>query len=256
MYTQSIFLFAISAILLMFSPAIATFASEKTDNSAKKIENVLDKLEKRLIDKESSPFTEDEDVSPERLTPTKNKKPNSVYNAKSPAKINGQTPSSKNLKEVQIKINEYDNKLDSLESELRKLRAGVYEGSATDNQVMVDIRTGKDAKFVIRTLLTRLDGNNLFNQMDAAGMWMPSKEIPLFFGPLQPGEHRLDVIATIAPLTADGLELPTWRHKSLQQSFAFTVNEGKVRKNVSIELEALKSDSAQPTAKLTEEEQK
>jgi hypothetical protein len=234
----------------------ALAANDTSDAAAKKVESVLDKLEKRLIDREGSPLTDEEDLSRATLKPAKGKAPTATYNAKNPAQIKGQTPSGKNLKEVQLKINDYDNKIEALESDLRKLRAGIYEGSATDNQIMLDVRTAKDSKFIIRTLATRLDGNTLFNQTDPAGLWMPSKEIPMFFGPLQPGEHRIDITATIAPLTIDGLELPTWKHKSIQQSFSFTVGDGKIRKEISIEIEAPKNDGAQPTAKLTEEERK
>ena len=39
------------------------YGVETTDTQGKKIESVLDKLEKRLIDREASPFTEDEDLA-------------------------------------------------------------------------------------------------------------------------------------------------------------------------------------------------
>jgi hypothetical protein len=226
------------------------------DVQSKKIENVLDKLEKRLIDREGSPFTEEEDLSLKNPKTEKGSAAKESYTPKSPGQIKGSTPSGKNLQEIQKKINEYDQRVEILESDLRRLRAGIYEGSVTDNQVMLNVKTANDAKYIIRTLTTRLDGNTLYNQLDPAGLWMPAREIPIFYGPLQPGEHRIDLSATIAPVTLEGLELPTWQHKSVQQSFSFNIPDGKVRKSILIEISEPKTAGSHPIAKLTEDDRK
>lgn len=238
-----------------FVTALAVMApgarAEPAEAQAKKIENVLDKLEKRLIDKESSPLTFDETENVK--TPGKGlAKAKQKYSPKSSAKISGQTPSGRNIQELQKKLSEYDTRVDLLEADVRKLRAGVYEDSATDNQVILEIKTGNESKFIIRTLHARLDGNTLYNQLDSAGLWMPTRSVPIFFGPLQPGEHRVDISATIAPLSRDGLEMPTWKQKGLQQSFSFAVTDGKARKSITIEINDSKGDGSQPVAKLAE----
>ncbi len=232
------------------------YGVETTDTQGKKIESVLDKLEKRLIDREASPFTEDEDLAIKSPKSKKDSPAKEYYQPKTPGKIKGNTASGKNLQEVQKKINEYDSRIEILESDLRRLRAGVYEGSVTDNQVMLDVKTSKDAKYIIRTLTTKLDGNTLYNQLDPAGLWMPSREVPVFYGPLQPGDHRVDISATIAPLSPEGLEIPTWQHKSLQQSFSFNIPDGKIRKTVTIEIAEPKTSGSHPVAKMTEADTK
>jgi hypothetical protein len=73
---------------------------------------------------------------------------------------------------------------------------------------------------------------------------------------LQPGEHRIDLSATIAPVTLEGLELPTWQHKSVQQSFSFNIPDGKVRKSILIEISEPKTAGSHPIAKLTEDDRK
>jgi hypothetical protein len=250
------FLVQMSAFAAVVSIADTAMAATAADTQSKKIENVLDKLEKKLIDRESSPFTEEEDLSLKSQQTDKGSAAKQTYEPKSPGKIKAGTPSGKNLSEIQKRINEYDGRLEVLESDLRRLRAGVYEGSVTDNQIMLNVKTANDAKHIIRTLTTRLDGNTLYNQMDPAGLWMPAREIPIFYGPLQPGEHRIDLSATIAPTTSEGIELPTWQHKSVQQSFSFTVPDGKARKNIVIEISDPKSSGSHPVAKLVEEDRK
>jgi hypothetical protein len=235
--------------------ALAATDKKKPKNADQKIENVLDTLEKRLLDKEASPLTLDEEAT--ASAPSHNARGSSQkYSPKGPAGIVGQTPKGKNIQELQRKINEYDNRVEILEADLRKLRSGVYEASATDNQILLEVKAGNATKFIIRTLTARLDGNTLYNQLDPAGLWMPTRSIPVFFGPLQPGEHRLDVTAMLAPLNQNGLEMPTWNQKGLQQSFSFAVPDGKMRKTISIEINDAKGDGSQPMAKMTEVETK
>ena len=243
-------LISIAVIAIMATRSRIAF-SATSEQHAKKIENVLDKLEQRLLDKEASPLTFEEEQKP-AAAKSDPARTTQKYSPKSPARVTGQTPGGKNLQELQKKINEYDNRIEILESDLRKMRASVYEGSVADNQIMLEIRAGNTSKFIIRTVTARLDGNILYTQLDPAGLWMPTRSIPVFYGPLQPGEHRMDVAATLAPLSEDGLELPTWKQKAVQQSFSFTIPDGKVRKNLIIEINDTKGDGSQPVASLVE----
>lgn len=240
--------------IICFGDGMALAANKETQS--KKIENVLDKLEQRLIDKESSPFTTEEEENTEEKQVKNNKTPTQTYSSKKPSTIKGQTPNGKNLQELQKKLNEYDNRIESLESDLRKIQANVYEGSTVDNQVSIEVKAANSSKFIIRTVTAKLDGNVLYNQLDPAGLWVPARVVPIYFGPLQPGEHRIDLTATIAPLSEDGLELATWKQKSLQQSFTFKVEEGKQRRTVALEIDTPKGADSRPIAKLLEAETK
>ena len=239
--------------LITVSPGMEAASSKRPKAEEKKIETVLDKLDRRLLDKEANPLTLDEQDATSGHTKNIGA-PTQTYSPKSTAKITGNTPTGKNIQELQRKINEYDGRVEILESDLRKLRSGIYEASATDNQVMVEVKSGNNTKFIIRTLTARLDGNTLYNQADPAGLWMPTRSVPLFYGPLQPGEHRIDLTAMLAPLSSDGLEMPSWNKRGLQQSFTFNVADGKLRKTVSIEINDAKGDGSQPVAKITEAE--
>lgn len=240
-------------LLLTSELSVAASSTKSLKNQDRKIESVLDTLDRRLLDKEASPLTLDEDADAAG-TSIKGSKPTQTYSPRSSASIKGNTTSGKNIQELQKKINEYDGRIEILESDLRKLRSGVYEASVTDNQVMVEVKSGNETKFIIRTLTARLDGNTLYNQIDPAGLWMPTRSIPLFYGPLQPGEHRIDLTAMLAPLSTDGLEMPSWNKKGLQQSFTFNVADGKARKTISIEINDAKGDGSQPVAKMSEVE--
>lgn len=227
---------------------VGASATGNTDKQADKIESVLDKLESRYLDRESGPLTYEEQAKPVG----NDKKPAEILEIKPKSSIQAETPNGKILKDIQAKITEYDNQLDSLEADARKLKAGLVEGSTTDNQVTVDVRL-KDPKVAsMRTLTAKIDGSTLFNQNDPAGMWIPAKSVAIYQGPMQPGTHRLDVTAVVTRTNADGLALSGWNQQQIIQSFTFDVPEGKVRKAVAIELEVGNAKSEKATAKIAE----
>ena len=170
--------YAIIGLILAQTNFLPTISAANSESQAKKIETVLDKLEKRLIDNEDKPFNLNDEVTPNnslgRESTAKQK-----YAPKSPAKIDGQTPGGKNLQEIQKKISEYDNRIEILDADMKKLRADIYDNSSTENQIMIEIRTEQTSKFIIRTLIARLDGNTLYNQLDPAGLWMPTRSIQI-----------------------------------------------------------------------------
>lgn len=237
---------------------LATLSLAKTKTTeahAKKIENVLDRLEERLIDKESSPLTLEEQ---EKRSQKISNEPKNVqkYVPKSPTKITGKTPSASNLNELQRKINEYDTRLELLESDVRKVQSNTREAAATDNTVSLEIRIAEGSNIAIRTLSATLDGSSLYNQVDPAGLWMPTKSIPLFYGPLQPGVHTIDIDGYIAPNQGKDGSQADWRQKGIKQSLSFTLAEGVQRKTFAIEISSGNGDKSPPTAKLVDREVK
>jgi len=251
---QNTVVIAFSLTLTIFCPLMTAAIAVTPDKSSEKLDSVLDKLEKQLIDREADPLTQSEDnaAKNQKFDKKSGKNPTQKYAPKAAAKVSGQTPAAKNIKEIQSKINEYDNRIEILESDLRRLRSSIYDTSVTDNQVMLEVKSNDGTNFIIKTLTARLDGSTLYDQSEASGLWMPSRSIPLFFGPLKPGDHQLEVVATIAPAGSSGLESPTWKNKSLQQSFNFAIPDGKARKHLSIEITDQGNDGTRPVAKLTE----
>ena len=251
---QNTVVIVFSLTLAIFCPLMTVALAVTPDKSSEKLDSVLDKLEQRLIDREADPLTQSEENAAKKPKSDKQsgKNPTQKYAPKAAAKVSGQTPAAKNIKEIQSKINEYDNRIEILESDLRRLRSSIYDASVTDNQVMLEVKSNDGSNFIIKTLTARLDGSTLYDQSEASGLWMPSRSIPLFFGPLKPGDHQLEVVATIAPAASSGLESPTWKNKSLQQSFNFAIPDGKARKHLSIEITDQGTDGTRPVAKLTE----
>lgn len=230
------------------SLSMLSYAGESADQ-AKKLETVIDKLEQKLLDHEASPLSDDEalktgtqevDVSPKKYQPLKSKK------------ISASPAANKNLRELEKKLNEYEHRIELLESEIRRLRSSVHENSTTDNRIRIDVTGDGTSKFIIKTLFVKFDGKNLYNQQNSAGLWMPSNEISVMDGPVQPGDHKLEVQATIVPIEDSGLPLPKWKHLEASSEFKLSVPAGKYHRKMLAVISTDKETSSKPQIKLVE----
>lgn len=227
------------------APAAETSASDD-------LENILDHLEKKMADGNNlGPAATSE--TPLKKAPAGSKKARDLA-PQSPPMTPKAATGQKIFKDIQSKISEYDNRIEILESDLRRLRANVYDASVTDNLVAIEIRPSETSKFLIRDLRASLDGNSLYNRHDPSGLWMPSQSTTLFHGPLRPGDHQVDLSVTLVPLSVGGMKLPTSEHKNLDQSFRFSVPEGKKRQQIVLEISNSDTENPKPIARLIESE--
>lgn len=162
----------------------------------------------------------------------------------------------RSIKDIEAKIQEYDSRIDILESDLARIQSSLHDASVTDNKVLIEVRTQNQAKFVIRDLAAKLDGSSLYDQKDSAGIWMPNQTIAVFHGPLKPGNHSINIQAIISPLSNDGLKLPTWQHKTIESVFDIEIPEGRSRKRFVVELSDDADSSSKPRAKIAESDYK
>lgn len=167
-----------------------------------------------------------------------------------------QSAKKSNFKEIESKLQEYDHRVDILESELARLQANLNDASLTDNKVSISVSTPPQSKFMIRALRAKINGLVLTDQADVAGLWMPNQNLRLFQGPLRPGQHRLEIHTIIAPLSNEGLKLPTWKHQSVESSFELEVPDGKSVKNFVIALTDDENSTPAPKIKMTMSEAK
>jgi hypothetical protein len=229
------------------TPAPAARVSEKDD-----LDNILDHLEKKMSDQATLELPDTTNSSEKRMR-SGSKKARDLA-PETPGVSQKSEARQKSIKDIRSKISEYDNRIEILESDLRRLRANVYDASVTDNLVALEIRPAETAKFLIRDLRANLDGHTLYNRRDASGLWMPSKSIILFHGPLRPGDHQIDLSTVVVPLSPDGLKLPTPEHRTLDQSFRFQIPEGKQRRRLVLEISNTTDENPKPVARLLESE--
>jgi len=195
---------------------------------------------------------EDKEASP-KIAPPAEPPSTSTTTAAPLRKETGQLTT---IKDIEAKIQEYDHRIDILESDLARIQSNLHDASVTDNNVLFEVKAQSSAKFVIRDLAAKLDGNSLYDQKDSAGIWMPNQTIEVFHGPLKPGSHRFQIQAVVSPLSNEGLKLPTWQHKTVEANFDITIPEGRSRKHFVVELSHEPDSSSAPRAKIAESDYK
>lgn len=255
-------LFKSTPLTVMFYTLIvldtSTYASEK-DHLNQPVTNddtaeLLDQMEKH--------DSQEKQTDPAPIRPQQPESPKTSGEKTAPVmssdtrEIRGRSDSKLNFKEIESKLQEYDHRVDILESELARLQANLNDASLTDNKVSISLSTPPQAKFIIRALRAKIDGLVLTDQADVAGLWMPNQNLRLFQGPLRPGQHRLEINTIISPLSNEGLKLPTWKQKTIDSSFELEIPDGKIVKNFLIALTDDGNENPAPKIKMTMSENK
>ena len=255
------------SVAIMISPySLADTKNDHTRNTTQDDASViLDNLENNLnsgnkastesletTSAENNPKNQIETAPSQQEEPKKiiDKPASPLQTSKSSSQFGKQN--KKSIKDIDAKIKEFDHRIDILESDLARIQSTLHDSSVTDNRALIEIRALDSAQFIIRTINAKLDGLSLYNQSDSAGIWTPNQTITVFHGPLTPGSHRLSIDGVIAPLSKDGLKLPTLQHKAVQASFEIVVPEGRSRKHYVVELSDDASANSKPRVKLAE----
>lgn len=239
-----------TVIFAISSEVFGASKASDTDQQSQKIESVLDKLESKFLDRENAPLTYDE-TRAQAMKPAEKSVKSIEISPKQP--ITGKTPNQNMLKEIQAKINEYENQVDSLEADSRKMKSQVIQGSTTDNLITIEAKLKNAKTSSLQAMTAKVDGSLMFNQVDPAGMWIPSSTITIYHGPMQPGDHKIEITAVLARTNEQGIAVAGWTPQQVKQSFTVSLPEGKVRKHMIVELDTSKDQSGKAVANLMEE---
>jgi hypothetical protein len=207
---------------------IATFlvfsgASRSEPNDLNQVDSILDRLEKRLLDQEADglSFGEKEAID------------GSVGYEKPDAKINGRrvavdasTVDMDRMKSLTKVVADLEGQVDQLASSVQKTKQGILDDSAVDNFVTFEAQLADSETASIKTLNVKLDGYPLYELSEASGLWMPSKSVPLYAGPLQPGNHRVDLEARIVVKHKKALPMNGDIYRFVNKSFEVAVASG------------------------------
>ena len=203
---------------LLSVPALA----QKADVS--QIDAILDRLERRLLDQEAEglSFEEKKALKPS-LT---DKTPITTYQYEK-TKIEANNPNELRLREVTNLINELEQQVDQLASSVQKTKQAILDDAAINNFVTIEATIPDTDLAAIKSILVKLDGFKLYSIEDSAGLWLPLKSMPLYAGPLQPGNHRLDIEARISIREATTLVVNSPVYRFVNKSFQWTVPESQ-----------------------------
>jgi hypothetical protein len=175
--------------LMCFATQGVAFAQ---DGAVGHVDSILDRLEKRLLDQEADGLTFGERQSDPGFLKSSPEKTSKKFKFKG-GKVEASTPDKDKLKAIDLLIKDLERQVDQLAGNVQKTKQTVVDEAAVNNYVSVDAELIETDRAAIKSLQIKLDGYDLYSLSDAAGMWLPSKSVPVYAGPLQPGAHRLDL---------------------------------------------------------------
>jgi hypothetical protein len=207
------------ATLLVFSNA-----SRSEPSDLNQIDSILDRLEKRLLDQEAEglSFGEKEAIDG---TIGYEKSPDAKIKGKK-VTVDGTLESQERMRNLAKVIRDLENQVDQLASSVQKTKQGILDDSAVDNFVTFEAQLSDTEAASIKTLNVKLDGYPLYEMSEASGLWMPSKSVPLYAGPLQPGNHRVDVEARIVVKHKKALPMNGDVYRFVNKSFDVAITSG------------------------------
>ena len=129
----------------------------------------------------------------------------------------------KNLAKV---VTELEGQVDQLTSSVQKTKQSILDDAAVDNFVTFEAALSDSESASIKTLNVKLDGYSLYELSESSGLWMPTKSVPLYAGPLQPGNHRLDLEARLVMRHKKSLPMNGDVYRFVNKSFDVAVGSG------------------------------
>lgn len=206
---------------------------EAESSDIKQIDTVLDQLEK-----DSTTDTTTDNSLSEKKT-NKKKSPSSKYKfskasssgisstiyGKVDKKDKPKPTSIESLDTIERSITSLEKEVETLASDVQKAKQTLLENSSIDNFVTISVLLKNSKEASITDLDIKLDGFPLYYLKESSGLWLPGDSLPLYSGPLKPGNHRLSIEARMAQKYDQNLKLNNDSYHFISDNFALLVPE-------------------------------
>lgn len=189
------------------------------------VDSILDRLEKRLLDQEADGLTFGEKMPPPS---TGNPADGLItkYKSKNGTRVEAAPVEADQLKAIAKLVTALESDVDQLASGVQRTKQGILDEAAIDAYVSLEANLADTDAAALKTLSVKLDGYPVYELSDASGLWMPSKSVPLYAGPLQPGVHRIDLEARLVMRHKQGLPLNSDVYRFINRTFDLSVRSG------------------------------
>jgi hypothetical protein len=125
-------------------------------------------------------------------------------------------------------ISELENQVDKLASNVQKTKQTILDDSGIDNFIALEAHLDDTDASSLKTLIVKLDGYAVYEMQEASGLWMPSKIVPLYSGPMQPGAHRIEIEARLVMRHKQAVPLNSDVYRFVNKSFDLNIPGGVV----------------------------
>lgn len=217
-------------------------------------ESMLDKFEKHLLDQEARQLTFGEKVTPP--PPMPETKPSRQMFYSKGTKVQGQSPQMRNLNNLSELIAKLEQNVDQLTADIQKTKQRVLDESKVDNFITLEAHLNESDNAALKNMTVKVDGYQVYSIHDAAGLWLPSKKVPLYAGPLQPGNHRIDIEARLSLKKSKGLPFNDDIYRFVNKTFEISVPVGSTHSTYVIDIKPPSTLEQGATATMTNANEK
>jgi hypothetical protein len=237
-------MWSIIAMLMVFVSATARAKEAPQTDS---VNNVLDRLEKRLIDQEAEElsYRDRPEVTPNART-TNNKTSTREKSTKSQKfkkeNITGGAPEYTGIQGIGQLVTQLEAQVDQFAQSVQKSTQSIVEEARIDNYIDIEARLSDPDRASITTMVVKLDGFNIYQSQDSSGLWLPSAAIPLYSGPFPPGNHRLDVELRLAKKSSGPLPIHEDVYHFVSKAFDIVVPIAKEKKRYIIQIKPMSEE--------------
>lgn len=234
-------------IIVMFPIVVSATKPKPTHQDA-----VIDRLEKKLLEYESSGVSSSESLL------GNNDGTNSVEIQGGETTIKAVQPPQQrsSLDELEKVVKEIEDQIDQTEEQIQELRSELIQKSGQGGFINLSIDSQLDSDRTITQVTAKLDGFEIYSVSTSLNLWNPFNLIPLYSGPIPPGEHRLDLEVVLAQKSTDKTTVNGSETLLEKQSFQFSMPPGPQLRNWTIILKKPEKGGTRPVFAISDLEVK
>jgi uncharacterized FlaG/YvyC family protein len=224
------------------APGARAGQGEETENLAKDIDNILDRLEQHLQDEEADVLGGQggQGGAPSQKIRGKEQK------------IHAKDEKAEKLSKLATAVSELEDQIEKLATDVQLSKQKALQNAKVDNYVEIEAALADPQQLGVRTLAVTIDNYEVYGLNEATGLWVPTNQLPIFAGPMQPGKHEVKVTARLVLRDSNNMPLNKSVQKNIDQSFTIEVPNGSTeKKRWVIKLAPPTAKAGQPQVDLT-----
>ncbi|HYX33675.1 MAG TPA: hypothetical protein VE954_11215 [Oligoflexus sp.] len=195
-------------------------------------ENVLDRLERKLMEQEAATLR----ITAPPVSSSKSRK-GPVQRFDMPASVMAAPlPHEAGFDSIAKDLRELEQDADELSGQVEKLKADFLTMADKGNFVEIKLVIEDPNAMVVRSMGLTINKHPVYETQDREGQWLPAPEVLLYAGPLEPGTHELNLKGRIVRRYENNVPLDQNLYHAYDQNIQVIVPAGAFRQGYRLKL--------------------
>jgi hypothetical protein len=202
---------------------------------AQEVDSILDRLEQRLRQQERGVlfFSPDKEKSFEDPLNSA-----TILNLPKATVVTGRLREEDKIKQIASAISTIKGEVDILASEVHQTRQNIIDQSQINNYVELKAKLKGPESLHIKSIMVKIDNYPLLSLPESISLRADHQSYPIYSGPLNPGTHRIDLVANVGLKEKMETPLQNESMQSINKSFQIQIPHGPFQRSWTLEMEA------------------